>query len=98
MSEGKKKIALSGVAAGETSICTVGSEGAGLTYCGYNIEDLAEHATYEEVAWLVLHGELPSRAQLDQFEQTLSAMRELPQTLCRALELLPRTTHPMDVL
>src|SRR4030095_14816849 len=59
MSEGKKKIALSGVAAGETSICTVGKEGAGLTYRGYSIEDLAEHATYEEVTWLVLHGELP---------------------------------------
>jgi 2-methylcitrate synthase len=98
MSEGKKKIALSGVVAGETSICTVGKEGSGLTYRGYSIEDLAEHATYEEVAWLVLHGELPTTNQLDEFEQELTKRRALPPPLCQALELLPATTHPMDVL
>jgi 2-methylcitrate synthase len=98
MSEGKKKIGLSGVVAGETGICTVGKEGTGLTYRGYSIEELAEHATYEEVAWLVLHGELPTRGQLDDFEQTLAALRALPAPLCAALELLPRAAHPMDVL
>src|SRR4029079_10924972 len=98
MSSEKKKIALSGVVAGETSICTVGKEGVGLTYRGYSIEDLAAHATYEEVAFLVLHGELPSRAELDEFEQKISAMRTLPAALAQALELLPASTHPMDVL
>jgi 2-methylcitrate synthase len=98
MSEAKKKIALSGVTAGETSICTVGKEGVGLTYRGYSIEDLAAHATYEEVAFLVLHGELPSRAELDEFEQKIAAMRTLPPALAQALELLPAATHPMDVL
>jgi 2-methylcitrate synthase len=98
MSEAKKKIALSGVVAGETAICTVGSEGKGLHYRGYAIEDLAAHSTYEETAWLVLHGELPTRAELDAFEQRLIARRGLPAPLRQALELLPRTAHPMDVL
>ncbi len=98
MSEAKKKIALSGIVAGETSICTVGKEGVGLTYRGYTIEDLAAHASYEETAWLVLHGELPTRAQLDAFEQRLTARRGLPQTLQQALELIPAAAHPMDVL
>jgi 2-methylcitrate synthase len=98
MSEAKKKIALSGVVAGETAICTVGSEGKGLHYRGYSIEELAAHATYEETAWLVLHGELPTRAQLDGFEQRLAAQRGLPAPLRQALELLPSSAHPMDVL
>ncbi|MEQ1860069.1 MAG: 2-methylcitrate synthase [Chthoniobacteraceae bacterium] len=98
MSEAKKKIALSGVVAGETAICTVGKEGVGLTYRGYTIEDLAAHATYEEVAWLVLDGELPTHAQLDGFREKLIALRALPPVLRHALELLPAETHPMDVL
>lgn len=98
MSEAKKKIALSGVVAGETAISTVGQEGVGLTYRGYAIEDLAAHATYEEVAWLVLYGELPTRTQLAAFSQDLAARRSLPQTLRQALELVPATAHPMDVL
>jgi len=98
MSEAKKKIALSGVVAGETAICTVGKEGVGLTYRGYTIEDLAAHATYEETAWLVLHGELPTSAELGGFLEKLIALRELPPVLRQALELLPATTHPMDVL
>ncbi len=98
MSEAKKKIALSGVVAGETAICTVGKEGVGLTYRGYTIEDLAAHATYEETAWLVLHGELPTSAQLDGFREKLIALRALPPVLRHALELLPAHTHPMDVL
>src|SRR2546421_10472722 len=98
MSEPKKKIALSGVVAGQTAICTVGKEGVGLTYRGYSIEDLAEHSTFEEVAWLVLEGELPTRAQLDEFCNKLKTMRGLPSPLKQALELLPADTHPMDVL
>lgn len=98
MSEAKKKIALSGVVAGETAICTVGKEGVGLTYRGYTIEDLAAHATYEETAWLVLHGELPTRTQLEEFERRLAIQRGLPPALRKALELVPRNAHPMDVL
>lgn len=98
MSEAKKKIALSGVVAGETAICTVGKEGVGLTYRGYTIEELAAHASYEETAWLVLHGELPTRAQRDDFRTRLIALRALPPVLRQTLELLPADTHPMDVL
>jgi 2-methylcitrate synthase len=98
MSSEKKKIALSGVVAGETSIATVGKEGVGLTYRGYTIEDLAAHASYEETAWLVLHGELPTRGQLDKLRERLIALRPLPPVLRQALELLPAETHPMDVL
>ena len=98
MSEAKKKIALSGVVAGETAICTVGKEGVGLTYRGYTIEDLAAHASYEETAWLVLHGELPTRAELEAFRDQLIARRALPPVLRQVLELLPAETHPMDVL
>jgi len=98
MSEAKKKIALSGVVAGETAICTVGSDGKGLHYRGYAIEDLAAHATYEETAWLVLHGELPTRTQLDEFERRLKQLRGLPLPLRMALELTPADAHPMDVL
>ena len=98
MSEAKKKIALSGVVAGQTAICTVGKEGVGLTYRGYSIEELAEQSTFEEVAWLVLHGELPTRAQLDEFRQKLKGLRGLPPVLKQVLEMLPAGTHPMDVL
>ena len=98
MSEAKKKIALSGVVAGETAICTVGKEGVGLTYRGYTIEDLAAHASYEETAWLVLNGQLPTREDLDGFCEKLTALRALPSALRQALELIPADAHPMDVL
>jgi 2-methylcitrate synthase len=98
MSEPKKKIALSGVVAGETAICTVGKEGVGLTYRGYTIEDLAAHASYEETAWLVLHGELPTAAELADFRRKLATLRSLPPALKQALELIPGDAHPMDVL
>jgi 2-methylcitrate synthase len=98
MSEAKKKIALSGVVAGETAICTVGSEGKGLHYRGYSIEDLAANASYDETAWLVLHGELPTRAQLEGFREKLITLRPLPFALQQALELIPGDAHPMDVL
>src|SRR5581483_4349545 len=77
---------------------TVGKEGVGLTYRGYSIEDLAEHATFEEVAWLVLYGELPNQKQLDSFRKKLTGLRGLPPVLCEILERVPADAHPMDVL
>lgn len=89
---------LEGVTAGETALCTVGKEGLGLTYRGYSIEDLAEHASFEEVAWLLLRGELPTKSQIDSYRRRLKSLRGLPQPLCTVLEQLPSTAHPMDVL
>ena len=89
---------LAGVNAGETAICTVGKEGFGLSYRGYTIEDLAAKAGFEEVAYLLLYGELPTRAQLTEYRTLLAGMRGLPDGVKTALELLPASTHPMDVL
>ena len=89
---------LEGVIAGRTALSTVGKEGTGLTYCGYAIEDLAADATFEEVAWLLLHGELPNREQLAEFRNRLRSRRSLPEPLKAVLEKLPGTAHPMDVL
>ncbi len=89
---------LAGVIAGQTVLSTVGQEGCGLTYRGYAIEDLAEHATFEEVAWLLQRGDLPTQRTLDEYRQRLKGLRELPSPLKIVLEQLPPTTHPMDVL
>ena len=89
---------LAGVVAGETALCTVGKAGSGLTYCGYTIEELAEHSNFEEVAYLLLHRELPSQASLADFRQRLVSKRDLPSPLKTVLEQLPKTSHPMDVL
>lgn len=89
---------LEGIVAGRTVLSTVGKEGVGLTYRGYSIEDLSEHATFEEVAWLLLRGELPTSTQLQQYQQTLRGLRGVPAPLKTVLEQLPRSTHPMDVL
>ncbi|MEM9414753.1 MAG: 2-methylcitrate synthase [Planctomycetota bacterium] len=89
---------MAGVIAGETAIATVGQEGHGLTYRGYPIFDLAEHATFEEVAWLLLRGELPTADELACFKQRLLAARSLPAPLRTVLEQLPLAAHPMDVL
>jgi 2-methylcitrate synthase len=89
---------LEGIVAGRTSLSTVGKEGCGLTYRGYSIEDFSERATFEEVAWLLLRGELPTASQLQQYQQTLKGLRGLPAPLKVVLEQLPKTTHPMDVL
>lgn len=98
MSNSKTKAGgLAGVSAGETAISTVG-EGHGLCYRGYSIDDLAERASFEEVAYLLLRGELPSGTQLTQFKHQLATQRQLPSKLGSVLELLPATTHPMDVL
>jgi len=89
---------LAGVSAGETAICTVGKEGVGLTYRGYEIDDLAAGATFEEVAHLLVHGELPTEARLDDYLAQLAAQRGLPQVVTNVLELLPHDADPMDVL
>ena len=89
---------LRGQSVGETSISTVGKEGVGLTYRGYAIEDLAAHASFEEVAYLLLWGEKPNLLELDLFQKRLIKARRLPQALCEVLEKIPSTAHPMDVL
>ena len=89
---------LRGQSAGETALCTVGKEGAGLTYRGYTIEELASKAEFEEVAYLLLYGELPTRAQLDAYRSRLTSMRALPDELKTVLKLVPKDTHPMDVM
>src|ERR671932_768027 len=94
----KKSVAMSGVVAGETAISTVDEEGGGLTYRGYSIQDLAEHVTFEEVAYLLIHGELPDQARLDSYKEKLVGMRSLPDQLKTVLEQIPATAHPMDVL
>src|SRR5207245_161265 len=77
---------------------TVGKEGMGLTYRGYSINDLAEQATFEEVAFLLLYGHLPKRNELEGYRQKLMGLRGLPAPLTAVLERLPADTHPMDVL
>jgi 2-methylcitrate synthase len=89
---------LRGQSAGSTAIATVGKQGVGLTYRGYAIEELAEKASFEEVAYLLLHGELPRQEELDQFRKRLREKRVLPEALREVLERIPREAHPMDVL
>ncbi len=98
MAAGKKTGGLAGVTAGETHICTVGKEGAGLTYRGYDIYDLADHACFEEVAYLLLHGTLPTQSELDDYVAKIKANRGLPDALKSVLEMIPGDAHPMDVL
>lgn len=95
---GKKTGGLAGVVAGKTAIATVGLEGKGLTYRGYTIEDLAGQACFEEVAYLLLHGELPTQSRLDAFHDRLMDRRGLPEALATMLESIPGSAHPMDVL
>lgn len=94
----KKAGGLAGVTAGETAIATVGKEGAGLTYRGYDIEDLAEHADFEEVAYLLHYGKLPNKRELTAYRKRLAGMRKLPKALRDTLEKVPADSHPMDVL
>ncbi len=89
---------LRGQSAGETALCTVGKSGTGLTYRGYDISELAEGATFEEVAWLIFRGELPTRAELDGYKALLKANRGLPTALKEVLERIPKQAHPMDVM
>lgn len=88
---------LAGVVAGESAIATVGL-GSGLNYRGYSIDDLAEHATFEEVAYLLLYSKLPTQNELDEYTQKLISLRHLPDALKTVLKMIPKETHPMDVL
>jgi 2-methylcitrate synthase len=94
----KKSVALSGTAAGSTALCTVGHSGNDLHYRGYDIADLASRCEFEEVAHLLVHGKLPNKAELAAYRARLRHHRGLPATVKQALELLPASTHPMDVL
>jgi len=89
---------LRGQSAGETALCTVGVTGSGLTYCGYDVADLADNTTFEEVAYLLFNGELPNASQLVNYKNELSKLRDLPQALKQVLQKIPADTHPMDVM
>ena len=97
MSGSKKTGGLAGVTAGKTELCTVGKEGAGLTYRGYDIYDLVDNASFEEVAYLLLHGKLPTQEELDGYIARLKTLRGLPDDLKTVLEMIPADAHPMDV-
>ncbi|GIK87234.1 MAG: 2-methylcitrate synthase [Burkholderiales bacterium] len=94
----KKSVALSGVAAGNTALCTVGRTGNDLHYRGYDILEFAESAEFEEIAHLLVHGKLPNRAELAAYKARLRSMRGLPAALRAALEAHPPSAHPMDVM
>jgi 2-methylcitrate synthase len=94
----KKSVALSGVPAGNTALCTVGHSGNDLHYRGYDIADLANHATYEEIAHLLVHEHLPNAVELSAYRARLQKLRGLPPALRNVLEQIPATAHPMDVL
>ena len=94
----KKSVALSGTAAGNTALCTVGRTGNDLAYRGYDILDLATTSEFEEIAHLLVHGKLPNRAELAAYKTKLKALRGLPAAVKVALEQLPPSSHPMDVM
>lgn len=94
----KKSVALSGVAAGNTSLSTVGKNGNDLHYRGYDILELADQASFEEVAYLLIYGELPNKQELSAYQSELQSKRDLPQELKEVLQRLPKTSHPMDVM
>src|ERR1700690_2221550 len=94
----KKSVALSGVVAGNTALCTVGRTGNDLHYRGYDILDIATTCEFEEIAYLLIHEKLPNRAELAAYKTKLKALRELPPAVRAVLEQLPAASHPMDVL
>ena len=94
----KKSVALSGVPAGNTALCTVGRTGNDLHYRGYDILDFADAAQFEEVAYLLVHEKLPTRDELKKYKLKLQSLRGLPEPLKKALEQLPKSAHPMDVM
>jgi len=94
----KKSVALSGVTAGNTALCTVGRAGNDLHYRGYDILDFADTAEFEEVAHLLVHGKLPTRAELKAYKAKLKSLRGLPANVKAVLEWLPASSHPMDVM
>jgi 2-methylcitrate synthase len=98
---GDKKLSgadLRGQVAGETALCTVGTQGSGLNYRGYDVDELAEKCIFEEVAHLILKGHLPNKSELDAYQLKLAGLRELPAALRAGLELIPASAHPMDVM
>ena len=94
----KKSVALSGVTAGNTALCTVGRTGNDLHYCGYDILDLADKCEFEEIAHLLVHGKLPNAAELAAYKTKLRSLRGIPAAVQDVLECIPASTHPMDVL
>jgi 2-methylcitrate synthase len=94
----KKSVALSGVTAGNTALCTVGRTGNDLHYRGYDILEIATVCEFEEIAYLLIHEKLPNRAELSAYKTKLKALRGLPGTVRSTLEVLPASSHPMDVL
>ena len=94
----KKSVALSGVAAGNTGLCTVGKTGNDLHYRGYDILDVAEQSEFEEIAYLLIHGKLPNVAELNAYKVKLQSLRGLPANVKAMLEWLPAASHPMDVM
>jgi len=94
----KKSVALSGVTAGNTALCTVGRSGNDLHYRGYDILDFADSCEFEEIAHLLIHGKLPNKAELAAYKKKLKALRGLPANLQAVLESLPAASHPMDVM
>ena len=94
----KKSVALSGTAAGNTALCTVGRSGNDLHYRGYDILDFADEATFEEIAHLLVHGHLPTISELNAYKTKLMRLRGLPTALKAALEWIPASAHPMDVM
>jgi 2-methylcitrate synthase len=94
----KKSVALSGVVAGNTALCTVGRTGNDLHYRGYDILDIAESCEFEEIAYLLVHGTLPTWAELTAYKNKLKSMRGIPHAVAQILETLPASTHPMDVM
>ncbi|MDD2862015.1 MAG: 2-methylcitrate synthase [Acidiphilium sp.] len=94
----KKSVALSGVTAGNTALCSVGRTGNDLHYRGYDILDVAEHCSFEEIAHLLVHGTLPNQVELAAYQQKLIRLRGIPGAVKRVLEALPAAAHPMDVM
>ena len=94
----KKGVALAGVNAGTTAVCTVGHTGNDLHYRGYDILDLAKYSNFEEVAYLLIYGELPNSDQLSAYKDKLKTLRDIPDAVKIALEQLPKNAHPMDVM
>ena len=94
----KKGVALAGVNAGTTAVCTVGHTGNDLHYRGYDILDLAKYSNFEEVAYLLIYGELPTQSQLNEYKNKLRQLRDLPEAVKSVLEQIPKNAHPMDVL
>src|SRR5512134_499903 len=94
----KKSVALSGIAAGSTALCTVGRSGNDLHYRGYDILDTAEQCEFEEIAHLLVHEKLPNAAELAAYKKKLKSLRSLPAAVRSTLERIPASAHPMDVL